>query len=193
MARSPLHPPPPPAPATNTTTNPARPTLRIQAALLGKIKRCRGAREEWWVCECCKRTNQCLAVVSYAEFMALDLEQTEAVLRCGECPNQSSGHYGTPPGGQRTLSFVACPLPRSLHRAALFPLTHTLAWLPWAGHCKATRVWFCPHDTCRGAGPLEVASIQTEAVYETMTCPDCRKAPVDLWPCPVCDTVSSGL
>jgi hypothetical protein len=37
------------------------------------------------VCECCKKTNRCLAVVSYAEFMALDLRQTEALLRCGSC------------------------------------------------------------------------------------------------------------
>jgi hypothetical protein len=62
-----------------------------------------------------------------------------------------------------------------------------------AAHCKATRVWFCPHPSCVGAGPLEVANVSSEAVYETMTCPDCRKAPVGLWPCPVCDTVSAGV
>ena len=56
----------------------------MQAALLGKVRRCRGARDEYWICETCKTTNQCLAVSSYAEFMALDLEQTESVLRCGK-------------------------------------------------------------------------------------------------------------
>jgi hypothetical protein len=54
-----------------------------QKALQGKIKRARGSRGEFWTCESCKHTNQCLAVSSYAEYVALSYSQAKDLVQCG--------------------------------------------------------------------------------------------------------------
>ena len=107
-----------------------------EGSLAGKIKRVRGERQEQWLCECCSHTNSCLAVSSFAEYMALDKEQLADLLRCRKC--------------------------------------------------EATRVWFCPHETCDSNGPLEIAALDASGVLETMCCPDCRRPPMTTWPWCVC-------
>ncbi len=61
-----------------------------------------------------------------------------------------------------------------------------------SGECKGVRMWYCPHESCVGNGPLEIADITKDAIYETLTCPDCRQPPLAYWPCPICDTVVSS-
>ena len=75
-----------------------------------------------------------------------------------------------------------------------------------AAECNTVRVWLCPHPTCVGLAPLEVADIQGFVVDshtdrpavaitnidETMTCPRCMRCPLDSWPCPQCDTRNYG-
>ena len=55
----------------------------LQKALQGKVRRARGTRGEFWMCDACKRTNQCLSVTSYAEYLALSHNQCKDLLQCG--------------------------------------------------------------------------------------------------------------
>ncbi len=68
--------------------------------------------------------------------------------------------------------------------------------------CETVRVWYCPHPTCSGLAPLEVAQITerydgvgglaVSAMVETMTCPRCLRPPVATWSCPQCDKSNTG-
>jgi hypothetical protein len=85
--------------------------------------------------------------------------------------------------------------------------------------CSTVRVWHCPHPTCAGLAPLEVAEIglapettkerfrtttasgvrspkahrdRVTSMLETFTCPRCLRPPTEYWPCPQCDSVNTG-
>lgn len=80
--------------------------------------------------------------------------------------------------------------------------------------CLTVRVWHCPHATCCGLEPLEVADVGVPpesaaekfrrqarrkpkrtitSMLETFTCPRCLRPPTEYWPCPQCDNINTGL
>jgi hypothetical protein len=69
--------------------------------------------------------------------------------------------------------------------------------------CRTTRVWYCPHATCAGLAPLEVALLEDSqpdakgathllSMVEAFTCPRCLRQPCSVWRCPQCDAENTG-